>query len=83
MWSGRGDSLVAYPHFFGVLATSICNILLNRFRLLVYNFLGIIFVDQKNKKKQKIIFLFLFFGYDADETVQYVAFSNSFEVSKL
>ena len=74
MWSGRGDSLVAYPHFFGVLATSICNNLPYRFRLLVHNFLGIIFVDQKKA---------FFFGCDADETVQYVVFLNSFDVSGL
>ena len=63
MWSGRGDSLVAYPHFFGVLATSICNNLPYRFRLLVHNFLGIIFVDQKKEKKS--IFLWLRCRWDS------------------
>ena len=57
MWSGRGDSLVAYPHDFGVLATSICNNLPYRFRLLVHNFLGIIFVDQKKEKKSVFLWL--------------------------
>ena len=76
----RFGSLSPLFFFFGVLATSICNILPYRFRLLVYNFLGIIFVY----KKKKICFFFiLFFGYDADETVQYVAFLNSFDVSRL